>query len=255
MLIVLRHCWGEQAQLDPPQTPPVMLRTCKSLGLSLQHFKLWFLYFWCYHCHISAFWSMLVEQSNAKLHLLPILLLFPCERMGGEHLEMSFFLWLMWPHGTSNPSAASCVSALPDLLVQLLSNSSKKPAWKAVDLVFLENMVLREGVGDLKCLRVCKDKEQIKKKQNKQFNGDGAVAPARRGCGRASILSRCTRWFLTTEGQKQPHCSVLEDSFAKSWKCLVSSKYLRSLFAAVRGQRVHTLANKHWIVTSDKNQC
>lgn len=101
------------------------------------------------------------------------------------------FLWLMWPHETPNPSVASCASALPDLLVQLLSNSSKAAAWKAGDLVFLENTVLREGVGDLKCLGVCKDKEQIKKEQNKQFNGAGAAA--RRGCGRASISSPCTR--------------------------------------------------------------
>lgn len=56
-------------------------------------------------------------------------------------------------------------------------------------------------MGDLKCLLVCKDKEQIKKK-NKQFNGDGAVALARIDCGRTSVLSCCRRLFLNTEGHK-----------------------------------------------------
>lgn len=31
--------------------------------------------------------------------------------------------------------------------------------------LFLENMVLREYVGNLKCLLVCKDREQIKKEK------------------------------------------------------------------------------------------
>ena len=31
--------------------------------------------------------------------------------------------------------------------------------------LFLKNMVLREHVGNLKCLLVCKDREQIKKEK------------------------------------------------------------------------------------------
>lgn len=57
-------------------------------------------------------------------------------------------------------------------------------------------------MGDLKCLLVCKDKEQIKKKENKQFNGDGAAALARIDCGRTSILSCFRRLFFNTEGHK-----------------------------------------------------
>lgn len=181
-----------------------MLRSCKSLRLSIQGFKLWFLFFFvCYHCHVSAQPTLIhaggTEQYKVTSLTHPVA--FPHERAGLSTWKCLFCGWCGHVQ-LQTPLQPPRVSALPDLLVQLLSNSSKKPAWKAVDLVFLENMVLREDVGDLKCLRVCKDKEQIKKKQNKQFNGDGAAAPARRGCGRTSILSRCTRWFLTTEGHK-----------------------------------------------------
>lgn len=196
---------GSPGPVPPtPNTPQVMVRTCKSLGLSLQPFKLWFAFFLVLTIVTSLLtqlWSMLVEQSNIKAHLLLILLLFPHERMGVSTWKWLFCGWCGHMK-LQTPLQPPRGSALPDLLVQLLSNSSKKPTWEAVDLVFLENMVLREDVGDLKCLRVCKDKEQIKKEQNKQFNGAGAAAPARRGCGRTSILSRCTRWFLTTEGHK-----------------------------------------------------
>lgn len=113
MLLVLRHRWGEQAHLAlslPPQTPPqVMLRSCKSLRLSIQGFKLWFLFFCVYVIVVtsllSQLWSVLMEQSNMKLHLLLILLLFHVKEWGWAPAVS--VLWLMWPHSTSNPSAAS----------------------------------------------------------------------------------------------------------------------------------------------------
>lgn len=151
MLLVLRHCWGPCTTHS--KHPQVLLRTWKSLGLSLQP---WFSFFWCCHCHISAH-----PTEHHPVTSLTHPVAFFHMKEWGEHLEMTFFCGWCGPQQTSNPH----VSALPDPLVQLLSHSSKKPTWKAVNLVFLENMVLREDVGDLKCLRVCKDKEQIKKKQ------------------------------------------------------------------------------------------
>lgn len=208
MLLVLRHRWGEQAHLAlslPPQTPPRLCWEAANLWDFLSRVSSFDFYFFVCMLSLShlcsanfdpcwwnrAIWSYISYSSCC----------FSTWKNGAEHLQCLFCGWCGHIQ-LQTPLQPPCVSALPDLLVQLLSNSSKKPAWKAVDLVFLENMVLREDVGDLKCLRVCKDKEQIKKKQNKQFNGDGAAAPVRRGCGRTSILSRCTRWFLTTEGHK-----------------------------------------------------
>lgn len=49
-------------------------------------------------------------------------------------------------------------------------------------------MALGVCVGDPKHLLACKDREQIKKEQNKQLNGDGAGAVARIGCGRCKHL-------------------------------------------------------------------
>lgn len=137
----------------PPQTPPGFVENLKILGTFSPALIFIFLMLSLSHlCSSNRAPPSYISCSSCCF--------FPHERMGGAPGN-DFFLWLMWLKQTSNPH----VSALPDPLVQLLSHSSKKPTWKAVNLVFLENMVLREDVGDLKCLRVCKDKEQIKKKQ------------------------------------------------------------------------------------------
>lgn len=155
------HCWGPCT--SHPKHPQVLLRTCKSLGLSLQ---LWFSFFWCCHCHISAHPTLIRAGATEHHPVTPLthpVAFFHMKEWGAAPGNDIFCGWC--GHSKLQTPGELPMSALPDPLVQLLSHSSKKPTWKAVNLVFLENMVLREDVGDLKCLRVCKDKEQIKKKQ------------------------------------------------------------------------------------------
>lgn len=51
------------------------------------------------------------------------------------------------------------VSQLGNVAICIRNQPRKKKT------LFLENVVLREYVGDLKCLLVCKDREQIKKEK------------------------------------------------------------------------------------------
>lgn len=188
MLLVLRHCWGPCT--SHPKHPQVLLRTWKSLGLSLQP---WFSFFWCCHCHISAH-----PTEHHPVTSLTHPVAFFHMKEWGEHLEMTFFCGWCGHSKLQTPMSLHCLTHLCNFWATPQINQLGKQ-WT---LFFWRTWCWGRMWAIWNVFGFARTRNKLRRSKNKQFNGDGAVAPARRGCGRTSIFSPCTRWFLTTEGHK-----------------------------------------------------